>query len=264
MNEKNFKNFLNDDSWELNRKTIEEMMERELEKEPESIDLEFVDSCMNYLTGYSEDKTPEHKGKVMKEKHNKRVSFSKILVAAVVVVLIVSVGMTAYAKVNNLQIADIFVSIFDNRAIVKYSDKELIEKYSNNLNENPLYNNLDAKGIENIMLPFDLYNTDFKFISEDSDELKNTFVIAFENNIKTKISQYKQEKNIQDLEIEGTFVSSRKIIINSIDIYLFERQNDNDIETVVSYQIDKTQYLIVIDEDIETSEKFVLKNRLSD
>lgn len=140
----------------------------------------------------------------------------------------------------------------------------MIEKYSNNLDGNPIYNILEQKGIENIMLPFDLYNTDFKFISEDSDEIKNTFVIAFENNKKAKISQYKQEKNIQDLEIEGTFVSSRKISINDIDIYLFERQNNNDTETVVSYQIDKTQYLIVIDEDIETSEKFVLKNRLSD
>ncbi len=261
MTNKDLEKFLNDNSWEFNKNTIEQMMEKELEKEPENINLDFVDSCMYYLTRYSEEKTPIQKGKVIKRKHTKRINFSRILIAASIVILSVSVGMTAYAKVNDIQITDIFVSIFDNKAVVKYSDKELIEKYSNNLNGNSLYNELEANGIENIMLPFDLYNTDYEFISNNFTDTEKMFIIAFENNIEVKISEYKQENNIQDLEIEGTFISSKKVKINNIDIYLFERQNDNRSETLVSYQIEKTQYLIVIEEDIITAEKFVLKNR---
>ena len=231
MTNKDLEKFLNDNSWEFNKKTIEQMLEKELQKEPESINLDFVDSCMNYLTGYSGEKAPEQKGKVIKSKHIKRIRFSKILIAAVIVILSVSVGMTAYAKANDLQIADIFVSIFENKAVIKYSDKELIEQYSNNLNGNMLYND-------------------------------KTFEIAFENNTKLKIIDYSKENNIQDLEIEGTFISSKKININKIDIYLFECQVANNSETLVSYQIDKTQYLIVIKEDILTAEQFVLKNRI--
>lgn len=262
MTNKDLEKFLNDNSWEFNKKTIEQMLEKELQKEPESINLDFVDSCMNYLTGYSGEKAPEQKGKVIKSKHIKRIRFSKILIAAVIVILSVSVGMTAYAKVNDLQIADIFVSIFENKAVIKYSDKELIEQYSNNLNGNMLYNDLEAKGIENIMLPFDLYSTDYEFISNNTTDTERTFEIAFENNTKLKIIDYSKENNIQDLEIEGTFISSKKININKIDIYLFECQVANNSETLVSYQIDKTQYLIVIKEDILTAEQFVLKNRI--
>lgn len=53
MNDNDFKAFINDESWELNKKTIEAMMEKELEKDVQEINVDFVDACMNYLAGYS-------------------------------------------------------------------------------------------------------------------------------------------------------------------------------------------------------------------
>lgn len=261
MNDNDFKAFIADNSWELNKKTIEDMMEKELKKEPEDIDLDFVDACLNCLTGYGNEETSNSKGKVIKGKRYTRIKLTKVIIAAVIVVLSVSVGITAYAKANDMQISDIFVSIFENKVIIRYSDKELLERYSNNLDGNPLYNQLEENGIENIMLPFDLYYMDYEIVSNDSSAGEQTLVINFEDNTEVKIIEYKEETNIQNLEINGTFTSSKKININNTDIYLFERQNTDSVETLVSYQIDKTQYLIVVNNDILSAENFVTKNR---
>ena len=68
----------------------------------------------------------------------KRIKFSRIIIAAILVVCSISIGMTVYAKANDMRISDIFVDIFDNKAVIKYSDKDLLQKYSNNLNGNKL------------------------------------------------------------------------------------------------------------------------------
>ena len=68
MNDNDFKAFINDESWELNKKTIEAMMEKELEKDVQEINVDFVDACMNYLAGYSIVNTLEGKGKVINKK----------------------------------------------------------------------------------------------------------------------------------------------------------------------------------------------------
>lgn len=261
MKDLELKKFLNDNSWELNKKIVEEMMEKELEKEPENINSEFIDVCMNYLTGYSTEETSNQKGKVIKKKQNKRIKFSRLIIAAVIVILSVSTALTAYANSNNMQISDVFVSIFENKAVIKYSEKDLLEHYSNNLNGNPLYNELEATGIKNIMLPFDLYNMEYNIISNESIANEKNLIIHFENNIEVKLTEYKEKYNIQNLEISGTFTSCRKIIINKTDIYLFERQDTDSVETLISYQIKETQYLIIINKDIISAEEFVSKNR---
>lgn len=112
MNDKDFKAFINDQSWELNKKTIEAMMEKELEKDVQEINVDFVDACMNYLAGYSIVNTPQEKGKVINKNKKKRIKFSRIIIAAILVVCSISIGMTVYAKANDMRISDIFVDIF--------------------------------------------------------------------------------------------------------------------------------------------------------
>lgn len=262
MNDNDFKAFINDESWELNKKTIEAMMEKELEKDVQEINVDFVDACMNYLAGYSIVNTPQGKGKVINKNKKKRIKFSRIIIAAILVVCSISIGMTVYAKANDMRISDIFVDIFDNKAVIKYSDKDLLQKYSNNLNGNKLYDALEAEGIENIMLPFDLYYTPYKIIENEVDENTKTVVIEFENNSQLKLKEFEQETNIKNLEIEGTFKASKQIRIQDTDIYLFESQNNNAKQTFISYQIEMTQYLIVMDDDITAAEEFVTKNRI--
>lgn len=84
----------------------------------------------------------------------------------------------------------------------------------------------------------------------------------FENNSQLKLKEFEQETNIKNLEIEGTFIASKQIRIHDTDIYLFESQNNNAKQTFISYQIEMTQYLIVIDDDITAAEEFVTKNRI--
>lgn len=97
MNENDFKKFLEDSSWDYDKKTIEQMMESELQKEPEDINTEFIDACIEHLTSYSENAAPK-KDKVIDKKKltHKRISFRKILVvAAIAAVLMVTVNAFA-------------------------------------------------------------------------------------------------------------------------------------------------------------------------
>ena len=112
------------------------------------------------------------------------------------------------------------------------------------------------------MLPFDLYYTPYKIIEKEVEENTKTVVIKFENNSQLKLKEFEQETNIKNLEIEGTFIASKQIRIQDTDIYLFESQNNNAKQTFISYQIEMTQYLIVIDDDITAAEEFVTKNRI--
>ena len=91
MNDNDFKAFINDESWELNKKTIEAMMEKELEKDVQEINVDFVDACMNYLAGYSIVNTPQGKGKVINKNKKKRIKFSRIIIAAILVVCSISI-----------------------------------------------------------------------------------------------------------------------------------------------------------------------------
>jgi hypothetical protein len=70
MNNNDFKAFIEDESWEINKKTIEVMMEKELEKEVQEINIDFVDACMNYLAGYSIVDTPKEKAYKIQQDNN--------------------------------------------------------------------------------------------------------------------------------------------------------------------------------------------------
>lgn len=260
MKNHDFKNFINDNSWELSEETIDKMMEKELEKQPEDIDMEFIDTCMNYLTGYKEV-VSKRKREVFIERKYKKIKISRIVAIAIIIIISISTSMCVYAKIADVQLSDIFVKIFSNRVIIQYSDKDLLFKYSNNLVENSLYTELDQAGISNIMLPYDLYNTDYvlKDITQFGDN--KTILINFANDTEVKLEEYANSNESRDLEIEGTFTASKKINIYDIDVYLFERRSGSEIETFVTYQIDKTQYLIIIKNNIEVAEKIISKNR---
>mgnify|MGYP000461827582 CR=1 FL=1 len=262
MNDKDFKAFINDQSWELNKKTIEAMMEKELEKDVQEINVDFVDACMNYLAGYSIVNTPQEKGKVINKNKKKRIKFSRIIIAAILVVCSISIGMTVYAKANDMRISDIFVDIFDNKAVIKYSDKDLLQKYSNNLNGNKLYDALEAEVLKTLCFRSICITLHTKLSKKKLRKTQKQLSSKFENNSQLKLKEFEQETNIKNLEIEGTFIASKQIRIHDTDIYLFESQNNNAKQTFISYQIEMTQYLIVIDDDITAAEEFVTKNRI--
>lgn len=259
MKEIDFKKFLDDQSWDYNKNTIEKMMEKELEKEPEDIDMEFVDACMLYLTTSTEQETPNGKDKVVTKR--KRIKFSRILIAAVIVVLCLSIGFTAYAKVNFTSISDTFVQMFSDHATIDYSDKNTTNDEATTVyNESNLYKELQQGGIENIVLPRELYSATYEDI-----ELTNDFTAFYANidfldrEITMSIETFTDEKWITNPDIMGEFTASKKVEVNGVDVYLFERNGNNSkkVSTSISYQVGLTQYFIYCHYTIEQAEQFI-------
>lgn len=263
MNEIDFKKFLDDKSWDYNKNTIEQMMEKELEKEPEDINMEFVDACMNYLTGYSENKAPE-KDKVINNKtRHKRIKFSRLLIAAIIIVVSVSIGITSYAKANDIKITDVFVEIFYEHATIDYSNKEnTTQDAAIPYNSTKLYKELQEGGIEDIALPTDLYSAKYENLNWYNNDISNSvgFVAKVENeNVSIYIETFSNENLIANIDIQGQFTASKKIEVNGMDVYLFERNGDDPkkVLTTISYQTGLTQYGIDCHYSIDEAEQFI-------
>lgn len=253
-----FKKFLEDTSWDYDKKTIEEMMERELEKEPEDINMEFVDACMHYLTGSIEEEAPKEKVQVITKK--KRIKFSRLLIAAAIIAVISMTGLTVYANANDMSIKDIFVSLFSDHATIDYSNKN---NNGNNsdvpVNETALYKEISKNGIDNILLPVQIYNMKYKDFYVSNDFTSNFVGFTSNETIVVSIEKFSDKKWISNPDIMGDFSESKKINVNGIDIYLFERNGGKQsVSTSVSYQINLTQYNIHIEGcTIEQAEEFV-------
>lgn len=263
MNNTDFKKFLDDKSWDYNKKTIEQMMEKELEKEPEEINMEFVDACMNYLTGYSENTAPKEDKVVGKNTHHKRIKLSRLLIAAIIIIVSVSVGVTAYAKVNDMKISDVFVEIFSEHATIDYSNKEnTTQDTTIPYNSTKLYKELQEGGIENIALPTDLYSANYESLNWFSDDISKSvgFVAEIENKkVSVSIETFAKESYVANIDIQGQFTASKKIEVNGIEVYLFERYGDkyDKALTTISYQAGLTQYGIDCHCSIDEAEQFI-------
>lgn len=259
MNNNDLKKFLDDKSWDDNKKTIEQMMEKELEKAPEEINMKFVDACMDYLTGYNVDETSKKNNTIGK----KHIKFNRYLAVAIILVVSISAGLNAYAKVNNISISDMFVGMFSDHATINYSDKYTATA-SNNIDykSTKLYKELKNGGIKNISLPSYLYSAKCKKYSWNKDFTANSVgFIADTGNQKFSVSvvTYTDKKWVVNPDIMGPFTASKKINVNSTDIYLFEMDGDNPnkVNTSISYQIGLTQYFISCDYSIDEAEQFV-------
>lgn len=259
MKETDFKKFLDDESWNYKQDTIQQMMEKELEKEPEDINMEFVDACMKYLTGYSEDKASVNDNK----SSHKRINFKRLLIAAVIIVLTLSIGITAYARANEMRISDVLVDIFSDHATVDYSEKDNAELDADvPYDSTKLYKELKEGGIEDIMLPLDLYYAEYERLDwfNDFTEYSVGFVADTGNHrMSIDIETYTDKKWITNPDIMGEFTASKKIEVNGIDVYLFEIDGDKPrkVKTSISYQIGLTQYFINCYYNIDEAEQFV-------
>lgn len=274
MKDENFLKFLKDSSWDLSREEVERLMDEELEKEPDKIDAEFVDACLDYLT--EGENLPEMSDglfqKIMEEcsapanievvKKTKRKSFKlkPILVAAAAAALLAVGSVTAYAAYSP-SFKDAVVSFFSDHASINYSGKNFGEKSAPVPKEDKkLYKELKDGGINDIVLPDELYDMKYKKLNWQNDDVKKYVEIKYpEKKIVLTILSFKDEKFVPNLDIQGKFTDSQKTVVNGVDVYLFERSGDNSekVNTTISYQIGLTQYDINGNFNIDQAKNFI-------
>jgi len=262
MDIRNFKKFINDDSWDYSNEEIEKMMEKELEKEPDEINIEFVDSCLNYLTYENENKgfLKENNEKVKIK--TKSINFKKIIIASAAAILCISAAVISYANLDNYKISDTYVNRISNGYTINYSKKfesESQKEITLPENNTSLKSKLSYGGIKNVLLPALFYDWNYENTAFYQDSSKRTVTFSVNDSIYVTITDFNNREYIINPEICGEITAAKKTTVDAFDFYLFEKkEQENKNSTIISYQIGLTQYDINCSGyDIDDAEKLI-------
>lgn len=239
---------------------IEEMMNEELNKDPEKMDTELIDLCAEILDkAYSEEENEKPNTiSVSKEnntKKGKKIKFGKILLiaATVAVILAVSipVGGRFFHSDADEQIADYSGDHFHmdlqngNMDAEKHSDGSA-----------PVIKALQDTGIQDVVIPAafltDPYSTEIssayedEYTIQDEIEFKNESE-GFEGNI--AITKYKDKDflfAIGQADYSSRYDTVNQITVNGMDVLIFSGGN---MDISVAYVDEDTDYSISFDEN---------------
>ncbi len=239
---------------------IEEMMNEELNKDPEKMDTELIDLCAEILDKAYSEKENEKPNTISVSKENeskkgKRIKFGKILLVAVIAAAILAVSIPVGGRFFHSdadeQIADYSGDHFHmdlqngNMDAEKHSDANT-----------PLIKALQDTGIQDVVIPAafltDPYSTEIssayedEYTIQDEIEFKNESE-GFEGNI--AITKYKDKDflfAIGQADYSSRYDTVNQITVNGMDVLIF---SGGDMDISVAYVDKDTDYSISFDEN---------------
>ncbi|MDE5996352.1 MAG: hypothetical protein K2G56_05475, partial [Eubacterium sp.] len=208
MNNEELSQFLKSEPMKFTFAEIEQMMDEEMAKDPDEMDTDFVDLCVDVLSkaldDYNESKS------AIQSKKNKRIKIAKICIIAAVIILAITMAVPVAAKYVKNDTSDKIVQFYeDHFSICLKNGETCSEKYSDESIE--LIAKLKDSGFENIILPSALLNGDYTYtVNAKSSESGNfsSAIIDFNNqNSNSKISltiSKNKNKNINSI-LDGEY-----------------------------------------------------------
>ncbi len=247
---------------------LEEIMDAELEKAPEDMDVELVEICAEILANElvpltGEQPSPE-KTMIFPEEMpaqsllpspNRKLKVGKILLIAAVIGLLCAVAIPAGARFMPSEAADKIIDFcYDHFKINLRGD----EPDTASSGENDWVNNLILENLHTLKLPEILLGDEYeKSVTTQEDSLMTTIYVTL-NNYNSQvsgtimISQYK-DTNIKIHNgvgnVSGRYKYFKQLEINEIDILVF---GDNE-QIFIDYCIENTEYEIVLNTDFDTA-----------
>lgn len=260
MTNKEFLNIINDASRELNREKVEKMMYAEIDKAPDEMDTEFIEACAEYILNHKNDPKPVKKITLRKAEKRNIKKLKPLLIAAIAAALLAAGSVTACAAYSP-SFKDDVVSFFSDHAAIYYSKKDTSKKTAAAPREDSkLYQELKEGGIADILLPDTLYDMKHKKLNWQNDDVMTSVCINYtKNETIVTIQNFKDKKWVYDPDIQGKFSADAKVNINGVDVYLFERNGNDEskVNTTISYQVGLTQYSIYYPYPLEKAEEFI-------
>lgn len=249
---------------------LEEIMDAELEKTPEDMDVELVEICAEILANElvpltGEQPSPE-KTMIFPEEisaqsvlpsSKRKVKVGKILLIAAVVGLLCAVAIPAGARFMPSEAADKIIDFcYDHFKINLRGD----EPDTASSGENDWVNNLILENLHTLKLPEILLSDEYEKSVRTQDE-ENIKVILVDISNSTSgisgnimITQYK-DKNVELHNGVGNVSNIYKYFeqttINNTDILVFGETN----EIYIKYIDKNTEFEIVLDTDFDTAMK---------
>lgn len=224
---------------------IQEMMDQELNKNPEEMDTELIDLCANALNniyfGTNGEKYTEAKNNKKENRTtSKKIKFSKILIIAAAFIIVTSIAIPVSARYIHNEASNKIVQFFNNHFKIDLRNGNQSAK--NHSDENiDLIKKLNQVGFENVVLPADLlknnYSKDDITISEDESYLTSEINFEIDNNVNGYISITKHKTNLTEFSIGqeniGTkYNSVKQITVNGMDVIIFNYSESSYIEYV--------------------------------
>lgn len=235
---------------------IQEMMDEELNKNPEEMDTELIDLCADILDrAYfdTEEETVTQENENIQSNENiktrsKRIKFSKVLSIAAVFIVVASIAIPVSARYVHNEASDKIVQFFNNhfKIDLRSGNKNAINHSNENID---LVKILNEAGFESIILPNDLlknnYSKDDIVISNDENYLSAEIDFEIDDNINGYIGIIRHKTNLTEFivgqdDIGNQYDSVKQITTNGMDILVFS----NDENSFINYVDNNIEYSI--------------------
>ncbi|MCM1114954.1 MAG: hypothetical protein NC397_05605 [Clostridium sp.] len=246
MDNKTFIDILNSRSMTFTTKELQDMIDEELEKDPDEMDVDLIELCLDALNGKF-DKEP------IKNKTKKRIKISKALLIAAIFIVILSITIPVGAKYINMNASPETVKYngeyFD--IDLQNTNSGKLDELNNLLNENDIASLtvpsaiLDGKWtIGNSYVtndPIKSLYIDFRDTNSDLNGYISVLYYTDINFINGKSKADNEFENIYESEIDGI----KTIVLN------------NDNESCLYYTYQNCEYSININCDFDTAKSII-------
>ena len=238
---------------------IQEMMDHELNKDPDEMDAEIVDICAHILHRELIDtgKTTGKRGKALRSRPK---TAKRILLIAAILFVVFSIAVPVYARYVRNDMTDGIVRFIENHFRFDLR-KGLSDPSPSTSPPMDLVSELQNMGVEDVILPKALLSSDDYSIGRIYDRIvdgyKNITVEFKSSNTNTYGFVYIKAFNNLDVQrlyqqgnIEKNYDNVEHLMIKSLDILVFGSNN----ESVILYTNNNLNYTIILKNcDFETA-----------
>lgn len=249
LSKKKLKKMIASNFTDLSTEEIKALIQKEVDKEPDEIDTDYIDLCFELLS------IKNSKQKASKVKFTKP---TKTLLAAAVLMVVFISTITVSAQFN-LNIPQKIAQLINGNAEIDYNLENAdttADGYA--LLDTDLAKQLVDYGITPVTLPEEMIKANCKitkFESISSDDISNIVSIDFDYNSQQgclTIEQMSKELETAGISTVMDIKSGQMINVNGMDILIFEQENNCKIK----YKDNLTTYDISLDCDLETTIQF--------
>lgn len=260
---------LKSESMLLTAEEIEGIMNEELEKSPEEMDTQLIDLCADVLDKayFAAEESTVPQEDIQNHKKQKRIKISKVILAAAIIVISLSIAVPVSARFFHKEADDNIVE-YDNENNW-FQDNLLNGKHDAIKHSDPnndLIKELKDKGLDDIILPSYFLDHDYTRTvnKQNEDYLFLDMLIDFkmENGLKGYIGITKHKTKVtEDIIGQGAMGyhmdSVKQITVNGMDVLIYYPSSSEN-EVFIIYVDNNVEYSIeIFNCDLDTGTEIV-------
>lgn len=238
MNKDTILEILNSESETLMVSDVQNILDEELNKSEEEMDLELIELCLDAL------ESAQAKGGNGKRV---RMKITKVLIAAVIFVLLVALTIPVCAKYFNINVPNGIVEFYGDHFDVDISGNEYVDD---------ILVELEKNGVKDAVLPKIVFEKETKLFnfSSMSQDGNTTYIFNLENKSiegRIGIQKYNSEYHFQSIQDKRVFDYSQieMISVNNVEVIIYY----NNTKSYIEYTFNNTEYNISLNCDFETA-----------